>query len=259
MKIHLFGLPLSLHRRLKEESSDWVDIVPAGHSFRATPIFSNDLGPFTAAELEELCRGVSDGFTHVVLPANRNWGTIRKRLQFDCRIHLARLRQPLRDLTLDILKEALRTVATIDGVWLDKFCPKDLRHALLLPPPIFATNRETAEYWRHCDAYSIDRFASAEKLLEQVERYHRRPDGQSGGRSWLDSRSRRYRIDPARHGRSTADREKRKSYRFCYEVPPGFHYDLTEDSGKPFKIEIEDRDQTLTHCNVTPWGVVRQG
>ncbi len=258
MKIHLFGLPISLHRRLKDESADWTEAVPAGHDFRATPIAANEMGPFTQAELDELFRGVGDGFTHIVIPASRNWDMIRKRLQFDCRIHIARLRQPLRDLTWDILKGALHAIATMDEVWLDKFCPKDLRHALLLPPPVFATNRDTAEYWRHCDTYSVDRFPVAEKLLEDVERHHRQPDGQ-GGRSWLDSRNRRYRFDPARHARSVADRENRKSYRFCYEIPVGFHFDMTDDSGKTFKIEIDGRLYTLTHCNVTPWGVVRHG
>jgi hypothetical protein len=232
--------------------------VPAGHEFRATPILSNDLGPFTPTELDELSDGVSDGFTHIVIPASRNWDVIRKRLQFDCRVHIARLRQPLRDLTWEILKDALHAVAAMDEVWLDKFCPRDLRHALLLPPPVFATNRDTDEYWRHCDTYSPDRFAAAEKLLANVERHHRRPDGQ-GGRSWLDAGNRRYRFDPARHGRSGVERQNRKSYRFCCEIPTGFHYDVTDDSGKSFKLEIDGRLCTLTHCNITPWGVVRRG
>jgi len=258
MKIHLFGLPISLHRKLKETSIDWAGAVPVGHDFRATPILSNELGPFTQGELVELSNGVSDGFTHIVIPASRNWDMIRRRLQFDCRIHVARLRQPLRDLTWDILKDALHAIAALDETWLDKFCPRDLRHALLLPPPVFMTFRETAEYWRHCDTYSTDKFAAAQKLLEDVEHHHRRPDGQ-GGRSWLDARNRRYRFDPARHARSVGDRENRKSYRFCYEIPAGFHYDVADDSGKSFKIEIGGRLQTLTHCNVTPWGAVRRG
>jgi len=258
MKVHLFGLPISLHRRLKEESSNWAEAVPNGHEFRATPIDSNEMGPFKQAELDELLKGVGEGFTHVVIPANRNWDSIRKRLQFDCRIHLARLRQPLRDLTWEILKDALHTIAAMDEVWLDKFCPKDLRHPLLLPPPVFATYQETSDYWRHCDAYSAERFPAAEKLLEDVDRLHRRSDGQ-GSRSWLDARNRRYRFDPARHARSAADRDNRKSFRFCCEIPAGFHYDMSEDAGKAFKIDIGGRSQTLKHCNVTPWGFVRRG
>ena len=146
----------------------------------------------------------------------------------------------------------------MDEEWLHKFCPKDLRHPLLLPPLVFTTHPETADYWRHCDAYSTDQFPAAEKVLGDVDRLHRRLDGQ-GSRSWLDSRNRRYRFDPARHARSAADRDNRKSFRFCYEIPAGFHYDMTEDSGRSFKVEIQGRSQTLMHCNVTPWGFVRRG
>ncbi len=257
MKVHLFGLPISLHRRLKEESSNWKEALP-GHAFRATPISSNEIGRFSEPELRELVDAVSDGFTHIVIPANRDWAEIRKRLQFDCRIHLARLRQPLRDLTWPILKENLHNITTMDEIWLHKLSSNDLRHALLLPPNVFATNARTSEYWRHCDVYSTERFGSAEQLLSEVEQHHRRPDGQ-GSRAWLDNRNRRYRMDPSKHGRSQSDRGQRKSFRFCYEIPPGFHYDVTDDSGKAFKIDIDGRSQTLLHCNVTPWGQVRRG
>lgn len=146
----------------------------------------------------------------------------------------------------------------MDEEWLEKVSPKDLRHALLLPPPVFATNAKTADYWRHCDAYSNERITAAERLLTEVEKEHRKQDS-TGGRSWIDSRRRRYRYDPSRHALSLADRAQMKSYRFCYEIPPGFHYDMTDDSGREFKIEIGGKTHMLTHCNVTPWGVLRQG
>jgi hypothetical protein len=258
MKVHLFGLPISLHRRLKEESSNWLDVLPPGHMFRGTPIFSNSLGTFSEPELRELADGVGDGFTHIVIPASRDWQEIKRRFHYDCRIHLSRLREPLRDLTWPILQECLHNVVKMDEVWLQKLSPKDLRHALLLPPFVFATNTTTSEYWRHCDIYSAERFASAEQLLKEVEKHHRRPDGQ-GIRAWIDDRNRRFRMDPSKHGRSSADRGQRKSFRFCYEVPPGFHYDVTDDGGNSFKIVIDGRPQTLLHCNVTPWGQIRRG
>src|ERR1035441_10556541 len=94
MKVHLFGLPMSVHRRLKEESSNWQEALPPGHGFRATPSFSNSVGQFSESELGELIHAVGEGFTHIVIPANRDWLEIKRRLQFGCRIHLARLRQP---------------------------------------------------------------------------------------------------------------------------------------------------------------------
>jgi hypothetical protein len=146
----------------------------------------------------------------------------------------------------------------MDEVWLRKLSPTDLRHALLLPPTVFVTNRQTAGYWQHCDVYSQELFAKAEQLLEVVETHHRRPDGQ-GSRSWLDGRYRRYRIDPARHGRSQSDRAGMKSYRFCFEIPVGFHYDVSDDSGRTFVIEVDGHSEMVNHCNVTPWGKVRRG
>lgn len=258
MKIHLFGLPKSAHSRLKCESRAWTDAVPAPHEFRSTPILSNELGRVSKSEIDELAKAVGEGFNHLVLAGVREWKKVYAHLHFDCRIHLARLREPVRDLTWPLLRQHLHTVVSLDEVWLRRLSPTDLKHALLLPPMVFATNRDTADYWRHCDVYSQDLFASAEQLLTAVEKHHWRPD-QQGGWSWLDGDSKRYRIDHARHGRSQADRAGMKSYRFCLEIPAGFHYDVSENSGRAFAIEIDGRYQSVTHCNVTPWGKVRRG
>jgi hypothetical protein len=42
-------------------------------------------------------------------------------------------------------------------------------------------------------------------------------------------------------------------------VPPGFHYDVTHESGKSFTVPVGGRPESVTHCNVTPWGYVRRG
>jgi hypothetical protein len=92
-----------------------------------------------------MVKAVGEGFTHIVLPASRDWPEIQKRFKFNCRIHIARLRQPPRDLTWPILKDNLHAITTMDEVWLNKLSPKDLRHALLLPPTVFVTNARTSE------------------------------------------------------------------------------------------------------------------
>jgi hypothetical protein len=258
MKVHLFGLPKSAHIRLKDESCDWTDAVPPPHEFRSTPILSNELGKVTCSEINELARAVGKGFNHLVLVGVREWRKVYSCLHFDCRIHLAQIGEPLRDLRWSRLQQHLHAVVAMDEVWLRKLSPTDLKHALLLPPIVFATNHYTADFWRHCDVYRQELFASGEQLLAEVERHHRRPDAQ-GARSWLDSRNRRYRIDHSKHGQSQADRAGEKSYRFCFEIPPGFHYDVTDDSGGTFTIAIDGRSQRVTHCNVTPWGRVRRG
>lgn len=258
MKVHLFGLPKSAHIRLKDESRGWSDAVPVPHEFRSTPIPSNELGQVSESDIDELAKAVGEGYNHLILAGVREWKKVYSRLHFDSRIHLGRISGPIRDLTWPLLQQHLRMVVSMDEVWLSKLSPPDLRHALLLPPQVFVTTSHTADYWRRCDVYSQELFASAEQLLADVERHHRHPDGQ-GGRSWPDCRNRRYRIDQARHGRSQSDRAGMKSYRFCFEIPAGFHYDVTDDFGRTFAIEIDGRRETVNHFNVTPWGKVRRG
>ena len=258
MKVHLVGLPLSTHRRLKIESNNWKDAVPSPHLFRSSPISTNAFDSFTEGEIKDVTAAIGEGFTHIVIPANRDWKVIQQRFQFDCRIHLARLWEPLKDITWELLKERLHAVTNLDEIWLEKLSPKDLKHSLLLPPTIFSTMHKTHSYWKICDIYSEDRMSAAEQLLHVVEKEHWRSD-RNGHRSWIDERKRRYRIDPSKHGRSVADRSQLNSYRFCFEIPPGFHYDVTEDNQRAFRMEIDGNPQTISHCNVTPWGHVRKG
>jgi hypothetical protein len=258
MKVHLFGLPISAHRRLEDESGGWTDAVPAPHLFRSTPISTNEHATFTEGELRNLRTAVGEGFTHIVIPASREWKTVHARFQFDCRVHIVRLWAPMRDVTWAFLKDSLHAATKLDEVWLRKVSPSDPRHPLLLPPVIFRTTRHTEEYWHRCDIYSEDGVAEAERLLSVVERDHRKPDA-TGGRSWIDDRKLRFKFDPSKHAPSPTSRSGTKEYRFCYEVMPGFHYDVRDDSGKAFIIDIGGKSTTVTHCNVTPWGHVRRG
>lgn len=258
MRFHLFGLPLSAHRRLESESGGWKDAVPAPSLFRSTPASTNEHAPFTERELKSLRDAVGEGFTHIVIPGSRDWKFVQSRFQFDCRVHIARLWEPIRDVSWTLLKDSLHAAANLDETWLRKVSPSDLRHALLLPPAIFQTTRKTERYWHRCDVYSEERIQEAEYLLSVVEKEHRKSDG-SGGRSWIDGHKLRFRFDPSKHAVSVGGRTGAKEYRFCYEVMPGFHYDVVDDGGKAFMIEISGKPERLVHCNVTPWGHVRKG
>jgi len=258
MKVHLFGLPKSAHIRLRNESREWSDAVPEPHDFRSTPILSNELGQVSKSEIDELAKAVGEGFNHIVLAGVREWKKVYSHLRLTAEFTSRGCAKPIRDLGWPLLRQQLRAVVSMDELWLRKLSPTDLRHALLLPPMVFATNHDTADFWQRCDVYAQELFGSAEQLLGYIEKHHRRPD-ERGGRSWLDSRNRRYRFDATRHGRSPADRAGVKSYRFCFEIPPGFHYDVCDDSGRTFTIAIDGCSQTVTHCNVTPWGKVRPG
>jgi hypothetical protein len=258
LKIHLLGLPISAHRRLEKESGGWVDAVPQPHQFRSTPSSTNDGAPLTVREVKDLRAAVGEGFTHVVIPGSRNWTVVLEILQFDCRVHMARLREPIRDITWEKVKNSLHMAAKLDEIWLRKLAPSDLRHPLLLPPSMFGTTRDTERYWHRCDAYSAAEIAKAERLLQIVEREHRRTDS-SGVRSWVDGRRLRFKFDPSKHAVSDASRKGGKDYRFCYELIPGFHYDVTDSDGKRFRIiDINGNSVLVDHCNVTPWGRVRK-
>lgn len=258
MKVHLFGLPISTHRRLQMESDGWTGAVPAPHEFHSTPISTNEQAFFTDGELKDLRNKVGEGFTHIVIPASRDWKVVQSRFQFDCRVHIARLWEPIRDITWELLKERLHAATKLDEIWLHRVSPSDLRHPLLLPPTIFRTARNTERYWHKCDVYSEERIREAEGLLSVVEKEHRKPD-HGGGRSWIDGRKLRFKFDPSKHSISPGSRSGAKEYRFCYEVMPGFHYDVRDDGGKAFIIEIGEKPMTVEHCNVTPWGHVRKG
>ena len=258
MKIHLFGLPISTHRRLEEESDGWKDAVPVPHLFRPSPISTNEHAAFTEGELRSLRDAVGEGFTHIVIPASRDWKVVQSRLRFDCRVHVVRLGEPLKDIVWTLLRESLYVAAKLDEGWLRRVSPSDLRHPLLLPPAIFRTTRYTEEFWHRCDVYSEERIPGAEHLLSVVEKEHRKPDS-TGGRSWIDAQKLRFKFDPSRHAMSEGGRTGRKEYRFCYEVMPGFHYDVTDDAGRAYIIEIGGTPTTVHHCNVTPWGHVRKG
>jgi hypothetical protein len=258
LKIHLVGLPLSTHRRLEAESDGWIDAVPPTHDFRSTPLSTNEHTPFTNRELKSLQEAAGEGFTHVVIPGSRDWQIVQSMLQFDCRVHIARLWEPIRDVPWSQIRESLHRAAELDEVWLGKISPRELRHPLLLPPKVFQTGRNTHEYWKRCDVYAKDLIPVAEELLTVVDKEHRTAD-KKGGRSWIDARKLRYRIDHSKHGRTGADRSGLKSYRFCYEVPPGFHYDVTDENGRTFSIPIDGKPQNVSHCNISPWGHIRKG
>jgi hypothetical protein len=258
VKIVLFGLPISTQVRLKAESNEWADAVPAPHAFRSIPLTTNSNIPFSKGELDDLIGAVDDGFTHVVIPGRSDWKVVRSLLRFDCRVHTISIQVQLRKLTWEFLRSRLHEIAALDQAWLAKISPTDLRHALLLPPTFFKAGRETIDYWNKCEVYTEHRIADAERVLQVVEREHRKPDGQ-GGRSWIDDRKWRYRFDLSKHGISPPNRAGRKTFRFCYEVLQGFHYDVMDDSGGWFFVDINSKRERLKHCNVTPWGRVWRG
>jgi hypothetical protein len=59
------------------ESDGWKDAVPTPHEFHSTPISTNEQAPFTNGELKDLRTKVGEGFTHIVIPASRDWKIVQ--------------------------------------------------------------------------------------------------------------------------------------------------------------------------------------
>jgi hypothetical protein len=78
-------------------------------------------------------------------------------------------------------------------------------------------------------------------------------------RSLLDGSGRQFRFDPARHALSPQERAKERRFRFCFEVPSGFHCDVEHQSGGEFSLKdhLGALFQKIRHANVDPWGSVR--
>jgi len=256
VKIQLCGLPLSVHRRLMEESNDWDMGHEWVHTLRATPINHTSPRPFTLAELGEIAAAVGEGFTHIALAATRDWRRVAEDLKFDCRVAILRPVESNGVLSWPALRDEIWRAVAIEEIWLAQIAPRDVQHQLLLPPPVFTTHKGVHLYWEACDTYKVSGIEAAEKILKNVTSVHRkRRDGQM---VWVDAKGRDYKIDRSFHSRSQDDRQGVRRYRFCFQIPPGFHYDVSKN-GDTFDMELEGRAVSMTHANVTPWGYVRRG
>ncbi len=255
MQLHLCGLPLKLHRRLKEESLDWENALPEPHRLLVTPINSPSPRPFKRAEVDEIRTAVGEGFTHIVLLGTRDWKSIANGLEFDCRVHTLRIQVDYHSMAWEDVRAALREVVDLDTEWKVRVAPSDLRHQLLLPPTFFSTDRQTRNFWKFCDVYSKGQIESAAELLRLVDRVHRkRSDGE---RVWVDARRLEYSVDPSLHSRANEERGGGALYRFCFPLPQGFHFDVRAHDGKRFEALIGERIRKVDYVNVTPWGHVR--
>lgn len=142
--------------------------------------------------------------------------------------------------------------------WCDVVKPRDMNHALLLPPPSFEPARTLHDFWRKCDCYGdASQLTGANNILQSVRANHRR--SLSGmGSYWVDEKHRKFTIDRAGHARTTEDRQQLRRFRFCYEVLPGFHYDVVHVRGERFSLNGLQRLHTnIMRGNVDPWGSVR--
>jgi hypothetical protein len=259
VKLQLIGLPLAAHRRLKPQFEEWAAALSPNHSILAVSSVDDKRRNLPKADLPEVHERVQGGFVHLgVVPGRQVWDAVYKAFKFDCRVRLLPLSDPINSITWEELQQVLIDMIEFEQRWLDMICPTDLRNPLLLPPPSFEPDRDLNDYWSKCDVYrDAAQLGIAHELLNKVRTRHRKPREKSG-QVWVDSKSRRFAFDPARHARSPLERTGRKRYRFCFNLPAGFHFDVQHESEREFILQ--DRmgaSHRGRHLNVDPWGSVR--
>ena len=253
LKVQLVGLPQSSHTRLRASIDSWAEA--SNIDLRHLPSH-NPRVPETREG--EITQSVRDGYVHILVVPCRTAGNVARTFEFDCRVILLQSKTDLIVISWNELQSLLSNAIEFERKWINIARPTDINAPLLLPPPSFAVHNVLTNFWKHCDCYrSTELLTHANNLLQQMRSLHRRSDGT--GSFWLDRSDRVFRpTRRARHGRSPEERLGAFRFRFCFEVPVGFHYDVTHQHGREFSLQgAQEHYSSLDRANVDPWGYVR--
>lgn len=256
--MQVVGMPLRTHWRLKSHSEIWVSALPASYSVRFLPSLDQDLPRIGARELSMVESSVREGYAHIAIVPTKDWTAVNKEFRLDCRVIRLDLRWDFKSLSWDEFQGALETVLEFEERWCNTVRPRDVNSALLLPPPSFELASELSDIWTKCDCYrDIREITVANNLLQGMSSRHRRSRG-GVGPFWMDEAKRIFIVDRGGHARTPDERAGSPRYRFCFELPPGFHYDVTHEARGRFSLTGKDLLYTsIRRANVDPWGLVR--
>ena len=258
LRVQLVGLPLNVHRRLKPDFDAWYTLVQQEVSIRLAPSLSETSPEIGPRELKQVECNVQEGFTHIAVGPVRGWKELRKRFLFDCRLIKLRLPDDFLQLNWSRLKDALVAAVEFERRWRDVVKPGDMNHPLLLPPPSFEPAQDLRDFWQKCDCYGdTSQLTRVNNVLQKVKAVHRR-SLHGMGSYWVDEKDRKFSIDRAGHARTIGERQGLRRFRFCYEVLPGFHYDVVHVRGERFSLKgLEGVHVNIMRGNVDSWGSVR--
>ena len=258
LRVQLVGMPLRVHRRLSVELGDFASRLRPEILLRLVPSSSQSLPDIGRPELEVVRQNIQEGYTHIAVVPSRAQKEVLREFRFDCRVILLDLPGDFIRLPWDVFENCLRVAFDFELRWCDAIRPSDVRSPLLLPEVSFVPEREVVDFWRHCDCYrDASRLTRANNLLQAVRGAHRRSKAGVGA-YWVDAGRRQFIVDPSYHATSREERRGLLRFRFCYQVPAGFHYDVTHELGERFSIrgrgEFHDR---VLRVNADPWGSIR--
>lgn len=253
LKLQLAGLPLSAHRRVKADLDGWAASLPV--SLRLAPSQKSRMPAVGKEEFAQICANVQDGFVHIAAVPSRDVGPLAKKFSFSCRVVRLSLDDPVR-VTSHALIAQLTKVIEFESQWMEGVRPRDLGSPLILPCGHFVPSSVVQRFWSSCDCYwRSDALEAAKAIIGQVRQLHSR-SSKGISRYWVDSQGLCFHRATAFHGRSLEERRGLKRFRFCFEVPPGFHFDVCRTDARPFTLA--DRSE-MERANIDPWGFVRPG
>lgn len=258
IKAQIAGLPLPFYRKIRSSLDQWALSLRPGVEIRACPSLSPTFPQMNDAELNAVKANVLDGYVHIAMFPCRDWERLRDALRFDCRVFVLKNLRYIPTPSWEELKLDIEKFLDYEERWCKIARPPDWNHPLLLPPPCFEESKEVEDFWSKCDVYwDTSKLNQANNTLAAVRSRHR---GKLAGAkyAWADVKGKVFTVDPSRHALSPMERMGLIRYRFCYGVPPGFHYDVIHKSQQHFTIRDQyGESRTLNRANIDPWGNVR--
>ncbi len=148
----------------------------------------------------------------------------------------------------------IQTLAKFEETWRDSIRPKDPRSPLLLPEPCFEPKPDLCGVWRQAHKLRRDRGRIAE-VVALIERF--REDHYSKG-CWVDDGGRVFDPGATRHAIHVPPGRR---WKFAFEIPPGFHFDVRMRKGGDLSICDSEgvRYRFTTYTNVDCHGHIRGG
>jgi hypothetical protein len=257
LRIQLGGLPLKTYRRLRPNLDRWAADRQSELQLRVSP--SNDEYQ-PRLQLADIEKNIEDGFIHIVVVPTRETRDLVRQQRYRCRTTLLEPEDRALDVGWNEFQSLLTAAFRFERRWCKAVGPSDLAHPLLLPNSSFEPVADLSGFWTYCDCYGTTTLlTNAHNLVGRFSAIHRQHS--NTGSYWLDRAGRSFRVDRSFHGRSERERRGRKPYRFCFEVPPGFHYDVVNDQGATFSINGSAtadgnvvRHSNVVRANVTSFG-----
>lgn len=256
IRLQFVGMPRAQYRRLQSNLRRWSDSLGEDTLIRPAPSYRERRPEIGERELAQIDSNIQEGFIHLLCVPSRDARFIERSLRFDCRVVRLEIPGDLGRLDWSTLRSALEKAISYEKEWCCSVRPSSPAHPLLLPSVSFDSHRSLKGMWKECDCHRDNRLLRhAARQVERFRQLHKK--SYRGGFYWLDMNGRRFSIDRGHHGRSPAERVGRRRFRYCFEVPPGFHFDVTSEAGGEFSIVGSEGRYRVHRANVDPWGSVR--